>query len=122
MIVVLTLLSGALGALARFGADAVVKQRWSGRFPLGTFAINVSGSLLLGLLAGLVLFRHQPAEWQTVIGTGFCGGYTTFSTASFETVRLIQQRAHRLAALNLLGSLVGSVVACAVGLWVAWAV
>jgi fluoride ion exporter CrcB/FEX len=48
------------------------------------FGINVTGSFVLGVLAGAVLFHGQPSAWQTVLGTGFCGGYTTFSTASFE--------------------------------------
>jgi CrcB protein len=121
MILVLTLLAGACGALSRFVVDALVKQRWRSPFPLGTFIINVTGSLLLGVLAGLVLFQDQPTTWQTVIGTGFCGGYTTFSTASFETVRLVEQGKRILAVLNAIGSLVSAVAACAVGLVLAWA-
>jgi CrcB protein len=121
MIVALTLVAGATGAVARFVLDALVKQRWSSPFPLGTVIINVTGSLLLGVLAGLVLFHGQPSAWQTVVGTGFCGGYTTFSTASFETVRLVQQGRHGFALLNALGSLVLSVAACALGLAGMWA-
>lgn len=115
MIPALTLLAGASGAVARFVIDALIKQRWRSAFPLGTLVINVTGSLLLGVLAGLVLFRGQPSAWQTVIGTGFCGGYTTFSTASFETVRLVQQDRRMYALLNAVGSLAVSVVACAAG-------
>ncbi len=116
MIVVLTLLAGATGALTRFLLDASIKRRWQTAFPWATVIINVTGSLLLGILAGLVLFGDQPSAWQTVVGTGFCGGYTTFSTASFEIVRLVQQNRRGLALLNATGSLVMSVAACAVGL------
>lgn len=121
MIVVLTLLAGASGAVARFVVDSSIKRRWTSPFPLATVTINVTGSLLLGILAGLVLFAGEPAAWQTVIGTGFCGGYTTFSTASFETVRLVQQNRPGLALLNAVVSLVVSVAACAAGLALVWA-
>lgn len=121
MIVVLTLVAGACGALARFLLDSSIKSRWQSPFPWATVIINVTGSLLLGILAGLVLFHGQPTAWQTVVGTGFCGGYTTFSTASFETVRLVQQNRRSLALLNAVGSLVLSVAAGAVGLAVVWA-
>ena len=121
MIAVLTFIAGASGAVARFEVDALIKLRWRSPFPLGTLLINVTGSLLLGVLAGLVLFGGQPSVWQTVFGTGFCGGYTTFSTASFETVRLVQQGRHGYALANAVGSLVLSVAACAAGLAVVWA-
>ncbi|MCW2511361.1 MAG: crcB protein [Mycobacterium sp.] len=121
MIVVLTLVAGACGALARFLLDSSIKRRWRSPFPWATVIINVTGSLLLGILAGLVLFHGQPTAWQTVVGTGFCGGYTTFSTASFETVRLVQQNRRSLALLNAVGSLVLSVAACALGFAVVWA-
>jgi CrcB protein len=122
VIPLLTLLAGACGALARFVLDASVKRRWQSPFPWATVIINVTGSALLGALAGLVLFHGQPIAWQTVVGTGFCGGYTTFSTASFETVRLVQQNRRLLALLNAVGSLVLSVAACAAGLAAVWAV
>jgi fluoride exporter len=122
VIPLLTLLAGAGGALARFALDGSAKRRWQSPFPWATVIINVTGSALLGALAGLVLFHGQPSAWQTVVGTGFCGGYTTFSTASFETVRLIQQNRHLLALLNAVGSLVLSVAACAAGLAAVWAV
>ena len=77
--------------------------------------INVSGSLLLGLLTGLVLFSGASPDWRTVVGTGFCGGFTTFSTASFECVRLAQERRHRLAGAALAGNLVLCVLAGAAG-------
>jgi CrcB protein len=121
VIPILTFLAGASGALARFLLDSLIKQRRKSPFPWATVTINVTGSLLLGVLAGLVLFHGQSSTWQTVVGTGFCGGYTTFSTASFETVRLIQQNQRGLALLNAVVSLGASVGACALGLAVVWA-
>jgi CrcB protein len=121
MIAILTFLAGASGAVTRFLLDAWTKQRWQSPFPMATVVINITGSLLLGVLAGAVLFHDQPSTWQTVLGTGFCGGYTTFSTASFETVRLIQQGRRTLALLNAGISLVVSVAACAAGLALVWA-
>jgi CrcB protein len=120
MITALTLVFGAAGAVTRFLVDASVRRRWAARFPWATFSINATGSFLLGILAGVVLFHHQPAAWQTVVGSGFCGGYTTFSTASFETVRLAEQKLRFMALVNALGALVTSVAVCGAGLALAW--
>jgi CrcB protein len=114
-------LAGAVGAGTRFVLDGVVRarrrsdSRWSD-LPFGTPLINVTGSLVLGLLAGLVLFHGIPSAWQVIAGTGFCGGYTTFSTASFETIRLIQDRRTTFAAINAVGTLALSLVAAGAGL------
>lgn len=121
MIVLLLALAGGLGAVARYTVDTEVKA-WlaagrtarRGALPWATLAINVSGSLLLGVIAGVVL-RGGPSEVEAVIGTGFCGGYTTFSTASVETVRLVQAGRHRAALVNAVGTVVLSIGACAVG-------
>ncbi|MGV9711710.1 fluoride efflux transporter CrcB [Gordonia sp. NPDC003424] len=121
MIVVAVMVAGALGALARFVVDGAVKTRRATTFPAATLIINLGGSLLLGVVAGLVMFHAVPADVKAVVGTGFCGGYTTFSTASFETVRLAEQRRSVLAVTNAVGSLVGSAAACALGLMLAWA-
>jgi CrcB protein len=86
------------------------------RAPVGTMLINITGSLLLGFFVGLVTFDGRSDLWKTVAGTGFCGGYTTFSTASVETVRLVQDRAYRLALLSGGGTLVAGVAAAAVGM------
>ena len=119
MIALLTLLVGA-GCGDPISGGCRVKRRCPTTFPWATFDMNVTGSLLLGILVGAVLFHDQPSAWQTVVGTGFCGGYTTFSTASFETVRLVQQNARGQALLNALGSLIASVAACAGGLALVW--
>lgn len=109
-------LAGSAGAVSRFVVDGAVKGRFAGRLPLGTMLINITGSFLLGFLVGLVAFDGGSELWQTVAGTGFCGGYTTFSTASFETVRLVQQRSYRLAVTNTAATLVLGVGAAAAGL------
>lgn len=113
--------AGSVGAGARFVVDGVLQARRStgGRWaalPLGTPLINVTGSLLLGALTGLVIFHGAPDAWRVVAGTGFCGGYTTFGTASVETVRLAQERRSGLAALTAFGTLAATLLAAAVGL------
>lgn len=121
MIVLAMMLAGAVGALARFLIDSAVKHRRQLFFPWATLVINVTGSLLLGFLAGLVIFDGAPGSLQQIVGTGFCGGYTTFSTASFETVRLAEKGDTAKAFGNAFGSLIASVGACVGGLALAWA-
>jgi CrcB protein len=81
-------LAGAAGAVARFLTDRAVVARYRGPFPLATLLINVVGALVLGLLTGAVLYQGLPHLPETVAGTGFCGGFTTFSTFTVENVRL----------------------------------
>ncbi|MDP4334504.1 fluoride efflux transporter CrcB [Curtobacterium sp. A7_M15] len=106
---------GGVGAALRFVLDGVVKARVS-RFPLGTLVINVTGSFVLGVLTGLGQAGTIPLPVVAVLGTGMMGGYTTFSTASVETVQLLRSGKPRLAVLNGLGMLVVSVGAAALGL------
>jgi CrcB protein len=109
-------LAGSLGAVTRFVVDGTVRARVESRLPAGTMAINISGSLLLGVLTGLVMFHAAPSTLTLVAGTGFCGGYTTFSTSSFETVRLAQQGKVGIAMLNAGGTLGGALLAAGAGL------
>ncbi|HEX9087299.1 MAG TPA: CrcB family protein [Arthrobacter sp.] len=109
-------LAGGLGAGTRFVVDGLVRSRLRTALPVGTIAINVTGSFLLGLVAGAVIAHAAPVELQAIAGTGFLGGYTTFSTASFETVRLIQSRRTGLALLNGIGTAAAAVAAAAGGL------
>jgi CrcB protein len=109
-------LAGGLGAGTRFVVDGLVRSRLRTALPVGTIAINITGSFLLGLVAGAVIVGAAPPELQAIAGTGFLGGYTTFSTASFETVRLVQSRRTGLALLNGFGTAVAAVGAAAAGL------
>lgn len=110
-------LAGGLGAASRMFLDGLIKSRIGGAIPWGTITINVSGSLVLGLLTGLASVQILPEAWHLIIGTGFLGGYTTFSTASFETVRLIQERRWMLSLTTGLGTLVLATAAAGLGLW-----
>jgi fluoride exporter len=109
-------LAGGLGAGTRFVVDGLVRSRLRTALPVGTMAINITGSFLLGFVAGAVIVQAAPAELQAVAGTGFLGGYTTFSTASFETVRLVQSRRTGLALLNAFGTAGAAIGAVAAGL------
>ncbi len=112
-------LAGMLGATARYLVDGFVIDRIESGLPIATLIINASGSLLLGLITGLALYHTFPATPKTVLGTGFCGAYTTFSTFAYEVVRLTEGRAPRLALRTLVLSLVVPACAAALGLAVA---
>lgn len=109
--------AGGFGAALRFMVDGLVKAHTRVAFPVGTWLINVSGSLVLGLLAGLVLASATGAPVYLVAGTGFLGGYTTFSTASFESVRLLQERRYLASLANGPGMAVLCVAAAELGYW-----
>lgn len=110
--------AGGFGAVSRFLLDGVLRARLAGRFPVGTMVINLSGSLLLGLVMGMALGELRAERSQLIVGTGFLGGYTTFSAASLETVRLLRERRPVATLINGLGMLVASVALAGVGLWV----
>lgn len=116
MIVLLTVVAGGLGASSRFVLDGAIRSRLGDRFPWATLIINVTGSLLLGVLAGLVLHQGTSGDVRTVLGTGFCGGYTTFSSASLETVRLTQRGARAAAVRYCAGTAALTALAAGIGL------
>lgn len=120
MTVLLLAFAGGVGAAARFVLDGLIRSRLRTALPWATILINVSGSLLLGFIGGLVMRGQAPESAQLVLGTGFLGGYTTFSTASLETIRLVQSGRTGLAILNGLGSMAASVAAAAAGVGMAW--
>lgn len=85
---------GATGSVARFLLGALVQQRAGGAFPLGTLLINITGSFLLALVMGYALATPAISrEVRALLTTGFCGGYTTFSTFTYETMTLMQTAA-----------------------------
>lgn len=110
----------AAGGVARFVLGSVVQARSGGAFPVGTLLVNVSGSLLLGFLLRYALGSTAISpEVRALLTTGFCGGYTTFSTFSYEAMALIEDGDYRRAGsyvtasvvLSLLGTLGGFALA-----------
>ncbi len=106
---------GGLGAMIRAVVSVWLNPGTSARIPWGTLAVNVMGSLLLGVLVGLA-DRGLPEPWRAAATTGLLGGLTTFSTFSVETVRLAQAGSWRLAAINLALQIGLGLGAAAVGL------
>jgi CrcB protein len=107
-------LAGGVGAAGRMVLDGAVRSWTRLPYPLGTTVINVTGSFLLGVVTGIAA---GLGPWALVLGTGLLGGYTTFSTASFETVRLAQAGRWRAALMNGFGMLLLALLAAWLGLW-----
>lgn len=119
LLAILVGLAAALGALARYLLDQAVAQRSKSAFPWGTWVINVSGSFILGLITGFALHHGLDAHVVTVVGTGVCGGYTTFSTFNFETIRLTEDGSLVGSVANIAGSIAAGLLAAAAGLGLA---
>jgi CrcB protein len=109
--VLLVIICGGAGAVARFLVDGLVQARRLGEFPLGTLAVNVAGCFVLGLLAGL----HASHRTMLLLGTATVGSYTTFSTWMLETQRPAEDGEHGLARANFAVSLAAGLAAVALG-------
>ena len=109
-------LGGAVGAAARFAVSQWTGTRWGWTFPWGTLAVNLTGSLAIGLVMTLLLARGADPTYRLVLVTGFLGGYTTFSAFSFEALSLLEARRWDAAALYVIGSVVLGLLATALGL------
>jgi CrcB protein len=108
--------AGAAGALARYALEGAVSRETGGGFPWGTFVVNITGAFVLGFLFTVLTERFRVSPWvRTSLTVGFLGAYTTFSTLSFETYRLLEDGAVWLAAANGLGSLVAGLGAVYLG-------
>ncbi|MGH9242894.1 MAG: fluoride efflux transporter FluC [Acidimicrobiales bacterium] len=111
--------AGAVGAPIRFLVDRYVQRRVATVFPWGTFVINASGVFALGLITGLAVHHGLGPLGRATLGTGLCGAYTTFSTFTYGTVRLIQDGAWWEAMVNVAASLGVGLLAAAAGTGVA---
>lgn len=105
-------LAGGVGAIARYLLDNSIQRRFGRVAPIGTISVNAVGSLVLGVVTGLVTHHGLPTRAEVFVGVGFCGGLTTFSTASFEAVRLAKEHFARVALITAIG---GFGISCAAG-------
>lgn len=115
----LVIAGAAVGAPLRYLTDRAVQRRHDTVFPWGTFAVNVAGCLILGVLTGAVSYGAASHSVQLLVGTGLCGALTTYSTFSYETLRLAESGARFFAAANVVASVVAGLGAVLVGLSVA---
>jgi fluoride exporter len=116
---VLVILGAAVGAPIRYLADRAVQVRHDSVFPWGTFTVNVAGSFVLGLLIRGTALHAVPGSLNTLLGTGFCGALTTYSTFGYETVRLLEERVRAYALFNVAASVVAGLGAAFSGAAVA---
>ncbi|WP_404433855.1 CrcB family protein [Microbacterium lacus] len=115
----LIMIGGGTGAALRFIVDGLILSRTRSGFPWGTMVINVTGSLISGFLAGLAGASLLGAEAWLILSVGLMGGFTTFSTAMVDTVRMAEGREWRRFAINAFGMLVLAVAAALAGLAIA---
>jgi fluoride exporter len=113
-------LAGAVGALARYLLGRFIAERAGSQFPLGTLLINITGALLIGFLFAFTGRKLIMPALQLVLATGFLGGYTTFSTMSWEGVQLARGGSTRNSLLYFGSNLVLGLSAAALGLLVGW--
>jgi fluoride exporter len=109
-------LAGALGAVLRYLVDHLVQRRADSEFPFGVMAVNLSGSFILGVLVGAGLHHGVSTTVVTVAGTGLIGSYTTFSTFTFDSVRLAEDGYRSMSVLNVTVGIVVGIALAATGL------
>ena len=114
-VLLLMAMGGALGTLARYGLGGWIQEQAGSAFPWGTLLVNITGSLLLSFTFRWLEQLPVAAEWRTTIGIGFCGAYTTFSTFSYETVRLLEDGQFRRASIYIAASVTFSLIAALAG-------
>ncbi|EST33653.1 chromosome condensation protein CrcB [Streptomycetaceae bacterium MP113-05] len=112
----LVIAGAAVGAPLRYLTDRAVQKRHDTVFPWGTFTVNVVGCLLLGALTGAVTYGSASHSLQLLLGTGLCGALTTYSTFSYETLRLAETGARLFAAANVIAGVIAGLGAVFVGL------
>jgi CrcB protein len=118
----LVIAGAAVGAPLRYLSDRALQARHDSVFPWGTLTVNVVGSLILGILTGAVIAGSASPQVQLAVGTGFCGALTTYSTFSYETLRLLEDDARLFAVVNVVASIVAGLVAAFLGVAIGQAI
>lgn len=116
LVTLLVALAGAAGAALRLTVNGLVHRRIRTNYPVAMFIINVAGSFLLGVIIGLTAGHILPEQLGLYAGVGMVGGFTAFSTTSFQTLRLLQERRIALAVLNSFGMLAAAVLVAGLGM------
>lgn len=122
MTLLLVMLGAGAGAVGRWLTDRTVQARTDTAFPLGTFTVNVLGSFVLGVVVGATALGGHHDGWLALLGTGFCGGFTTFSTFSVDTYKLVANGSRVLAAAYVATSLAAGLAAAVAGWYLAEAI
>ena len=122
MSLLLVIAGAAIGAPLRYLSDRAIQSRHDSVFPWGTLTVNVFGSLILGLLTGAVTAGGASPQVQLAVGTGFCGALTTYSTFSYETLRLLEDDARLYAAANVVASIVAGLLSAFAGVAIGQAI
>ncbi|MEV8374215.1 fluoride efflux transporter CrcB [Kribbella sp. NPDC056861] len=122
MRLLLVIAGAVVGAPLRYLIDRAVQARHDSGFPWGTFTVNVVGSVILGFVTGATIAGNAPQWVQLLVGTGFCGALTTYSTFSYETLRLYEKNAKLAALANVTASVLAGLGAAYLGIAVSHAI
>lgn len=114
--IMLLFIGGGIGANLRYWFSGFVSERSTSLFPWGTMLVNISGSLAIGVIMGIIIYTDVSSDWRKFFVFGLLGGYTTFSTFSYETFNLLQEKSYLLAFVNIFMSVGLCLFAVYVGL------
>jgi CrcB protein len=114
--ILIVALGGSLGSIVRYIGVKTIDNHFNSQFPAGTFSVNIIGSFIIGIVYAIVARKTGSDNWALFIGTGFCGGFTTFSAFAFENISLINQRLAMTSVLYIVSSVALGLLAVVAGM------